>query len=243
MAENNNNGKAPAAPPSEPVDLFAAIGHAIRTQVGIVSTAAEMLVSTGLDDRQAAYATMVVDAAAILSDLLNDLLDKAKLDAGAFTVEQIPFSPSQLAILAVDAIRPKTEKKGIALRLDIDDDVPEQLAGDPLRIRQCLANLLDNAAKYTEVGEIAVTLSAAPDRDGWQLRFTVTDTGIGLDKTEQERIFRPYVQARSDVARRYGGTGLVNRDPMPTQAIHWQDQDHAIELTLPPLGAVYLKLA
>ena len=208
MAEDENNGKTPGPVPSEPVDLFAAIGHDIRTQVGIVSTAAEMLAASGLNDRQAAYATMVVDAAAILSGLLNDLLDKAKLDAGAFTIEQIPFAPGQLAILAVEAIRPKTEQKGIAVRLDIDDGVPEQLAGDPLRIRQCLANLLDNAAKYTEDGEIAVTLAAAPDGDGWRLQFTVTDTGIGLDEAAQQRIFRPYVQARSDVARRYGGTGL-----------------------------------
>ena len=206
MAEHENNGKVPA--PSEPVDLFAAIGHDIRTQVGIVSTAAEMLAASGLNDRQAAYATMVVDAAAILSGLLNDLLDKAKLDAGAFTIEQVAFVPRQLAILAVDAIRPKTEMKGIALRLDIDDGVPEQLAGDPLRIRQCLANLLDNAAKYTEAGEIAVTLAAAPDLDGWRLQFTVTDTGIGLDEAAQQRVFRPYVQGQSDVARRYGGTGL-----------------------------------
>src|SRR5690606_640083 len=147
-----------------------------------------------------------------LERLLSDILDSAKIESGQVTIEPTPFALEDAVHDTVNLWRSKAEDKGLTLRTRIDDALPRVVLGDGVRVRQILANLVNNAIKFTAEGEIGVTVRALPDS---RVRFTVTDSGVGFDAEQKARIFGRFHQADGSITRRFGGTGLglaISRD-------------------------------
>jgi signal transduction histidine kinase len=138
---------------------------------------------------------------------MKNMLDSAKMEAGKVELEEIHFDPAAAVMEAVHIITPKAEEKGLNLYVTTGQ-IPENMIGDPLRIRQIILNLLSNAVKFTDAGCISLDVQAVHDARGWQLRIAVTDTGIGMSPAQLARIFNKYEQADKSTTRKYGGTGL-----------------------------------
>ncbi|MBF0342561.1 MAG: response regulator, partial [Magnetococcales bacterium] len=144
-----------------------------------------------------------------LLDLINDILDLSKVEAGQFNLEQIPFDLPDLVDGVVQILAPRARKKAVILERVLAPDIPEHLLGDPKRLRQILVNLVGNAVKFTPQGHILVSVTTEGDQSSSiRLRFTVADTGIGIPAEKLGVIFEPFTQADSSVTRSYGGTGL-----------------------------------
>jgi CheY-like chemotaxis protein/anti-sigma regulatory factor (Ser/Thr protein kinase) len=146
----------------------------------------------------------VLDAAKLQLAIINDILDFSKIDANRLDVESVPVDLRELAVSTMDVVRNSAESKGLALTLEFDPGLPACCLVDPLRLRQILLNLLTNAIKFTEQGQVAVSLQ--PEGDCLCLR--VSDSGIGMQATQLSLLFDPFHQADTSTTRRYGGTGL-----------------------------------
>ncbi len=189
--------------------LMATVSHELRTQMGAIINLVEILAETELDADQRHYADTLKDATTGLLRVLNDVLDQAKLESGKFELVCRNFSPKQVIDAVVQSHIIPCQNKGLMLRLEVDNDLPDLLYGDALRIRQVLSNLVNNAVKFTQSGAIDITLSAsASDTDHQLLEFTVKDTGIGLSEQLKDQLFTPYRQADAEISERFGGTGL-----------------------------------
>ncbi len=189
-------------------EFLAQMSHELRTPLGTVTGYLYLLEQTPIDDQQRRYCHSMHAAADTLLGLISNILDFSKIEAGAVTFEQTVFSPAELLREVRDMLENSATQKGLYFRLQADN-LPEQVCGDPMRLRQVLINLAGNAVKFTEHG--GVTLSAQcerQDENGCTLRFAVTDTGIGVKPEDQSRIFEPFEQANAGTSRRYGGTGL-----------------------------------
>jgi CheY-like chemotaxis protein len=152
---------------------------------------------------------MVKSSAESLLKLLNDLLDYSKIEAGKLELERIPFSLRHTMDVAVKPLAMLARRKGLDFRCETPEEVPDALIGDPERLRQILVNLIGNAVKFTERGEIGVRVERmAGGAEDLELLFTVTDTGIGVPENKRELIFDPFSQADGSTTRRFGGTGL-----------------------------------
>jgi len=190
--------------------FLANMGHEIRTPMTGVLGMSELLLSTPLDARQRGYAGAIHQSGQLLLRLVNDSLDLARIEAGKFHLEHQALDPAALVRTVVELQKPLAARKGLALHVRIEDGVPAQIGGDPLRIEQILLNLVGNALKFTERGNIEVAL----ERGGDRLCFSVADTGPGMGKAQGERLFNRFEQA-DGVARRHGGSGLglaISRD-------------------------------
>ena len=190
--------------------FLANMSHEIRTPMNGVLGMLELLLDDDqLSSRQRRYVETASQSARNLLELLNSILDFSKIEAGKLEVERIDFDLPSLIDEVVDVFLEPSRGKGLELLRSIDDDVPSALSGDLVRLRQILSNLVSNAIKFTEQGEVEILVSTEhADTDGATLRFEVRDTGIGLDRQARERIFEAFQQADGSTTRKYGGTGL-----------------------------------
>jgi two-component system, sensor histidine kinase and response regulator len=190
--------------------FLAVMSHEIRTPMNGVTAMAEMLDQTDMTDEQHGMIGIIRSSAHALLTIINDILDFSKIEAGKLEFESIPISPAELAEEAVELVTGRAEEKALSIAIDVEQSVPDEVLGDPTRVRQVLINLVGNAIKFTEFGGITVRISRLPGGDTQQarLRFDVVDTGIGLTPAQRARLFQPFQQADSTTSRKFGGTGL-----------------------------------
>jgi signal transduction histidine kinase len=183
--------------------------HDVRTALTGILALGELLASSELGERERRWAFDIKTSAEYLAALTTLVIDAAKAEAGALSLQQQVFEPRRLIAALEQALTVRAATKGLRAAITIVGDLPDHLIGDPVRLRAALENLLDNAVKFTERG--AVELEARGKRlarGRVQLDFVVRDTGIGLTRAEIKRLFRPFAQASPEIARRYGGAGL-----------------------------------
>jgi signal transduction histidine kinase/CheY-like chemotaxis protein len=199
--------RGPAASITEAA--LAAFAHDIRTSLTGILALGELLASSNLGERERRWAAGIKTSAEHLAALTTLAIDAAKAGAGALTLQQQVFRPRRLIEALADALTARAETKGLGVEVTVAADLPEMLLGDPARLRAAIENLIDNAVKFTERGAVRLDARATPaGRGRVKLRFTITDSGIGLTRAEIKRLFRPFTQANAEIARRYGGSGL-----------------------------------
>jgi signal transduction histidine kinase len=198
-------------------NFLSSMSHEIRTPMNAIIGMGELLAETPLSVEQQRYVEVFRNAGENLLNIINDILDLSKIEAGYIELESIDFDLRELMERTAEELSIRAHNKGLELISHILPDVPSHLVGDPVRLRQILANLVGNAIKFTEKGEVVVhvarqkepPLDVDPQREGKiELFFSVTDTGIGIPEDKLQKIFDKFTQADSSTTRKYGGTGL-----------------------------------
>lgn len=189
--------------------FLAAMSHEFRTPMNAVIGLSDLVLETPLSPDNKKYVRTINESARALLALLEDILDFAKIDAQKLALSPAPFDMRKLAASVVDMMRPAAEARGLDLILDVSQDVPPGLLGDDARLRQVLVNLVSNAVKFTEHGEIILSITArAMGGENHEITVRVKDTGIGMAPSVLARLFRPFEQGDGGMTRRHGGTGL-----------------------------------
>ena len=190
-------------------DFLARMSHEIRTPMNAIIGMADLLWETPLVSEQREYVRIFRKAGSQLLDLINDILDLSKVESGHLTLENLEFDLGEVLDKTLEIMAIRAHEKGLELALRIAPDVPKALVGDPARLRQVLINLIGNAIKFTDKGEVIVRVECDPQNGiAGALRFAVCDTGIGIPEDARELIFAPYSQVDTSTTRKFGGTGL-----------------------------------
>lgn len=200
QAESANKAKS---------EFLANMSHEIRTPMNGILGFVQLLADTNLTEEQRDYVTEAQKSSEILLELLNDILDLSKIEAGKMIMENISFNVRNVLEDVGTLASSNASKKDVEINVLCYSDVPEKIVGDSVKLKQVLNNLVSNAIKFTEVGEINVTARLLEkNEETLRLKFDIEDTGIGISKENQEKIFKAFTQADSSTTRKYGGTGL-----------------------------------
>jgi two-component system, sensor histidine kinase and response regulator len=190
-------------------DFLANMSHEIRTPLNAVIGLSDLALLANPNSRQASYLRKIRNAGKMLLGVINDVLDFSKIEAGKLEMESEPFDVREVVDGIADMFSPAVAEKGLELILSVSPDIPHRLLGDGMRLGQVLVNLVSNAVKFTDEGEVSLTVSlGSSSGDEMVLQVAVEDTGIGIAKNKQEALFQSFTQADSSTTRKYGGTGL-----------------------------------
>ncbi|MEQ9505852.1 MAG: ATP-binding protein [Hyphomonas sp.] len=189
--------------------FLAAMSHEIRTPLnGILGMAQSLASDAGMTPEQREKVDIVLDSGRTLVAIVDDVLDLSKIEAGKLEIHPVACDLRHMARRITRLFEPKAHEKGVKLLLEISDPLTSALAFDPVRVRQCLSNLVSNAVKFTAMGEVRVALQTQEEDGGWRVTVRVSDTGIGISAEALSRLFSEFSQADASTTRRYGGSGL-----------------------------------
>jgi two-component system sensor histidine kinase/response regulator len=190
--------------------FLATMSHEIRSPMNGIISMSQLLKESSLDNEQHNMTSIINQSARALLSIINDILDFSKIESGKLAIETTQFSLEALVQGVIDLMAPKIQAKGVEFSVDLSDDIPDALEGDPNRLRQILLNLTGNAEKFTKEGHISLfaRLTHADRRKGVCVQFDIVDSGIGIEQSALPRLFTPFEQAETSTARRFGGSGL-----------------------------------
>jgi PAS domain S-box-containing protein len=208
LAEAREAQTAAEAASRAKTDFLGAITHEIRTPMNAVIGMSGLLLDGELSPAQRRHAETIRRSAEALLGLVNTIFDFSQIEAGEITLEEAPFDPRALLVGSVELIASRAEAKGLAAHAEADPALPARLRGDAGRIRQIVVNLLQNAVKFTDRGEVRARMGLLPGAGGGRLRVEVIDTGVGVPAPELARLFSAFSQADASASRRFGGLGL-----------------------------------
>jgi signal transduction histidine kinase/ActR/RegA family two-component response regulator len=189
-------------------EFLASMSHELRTPLNGVLGMAQILHTNLRDPAEREQVKTILDSGRTLTAILNDILDLSKIEAGKLDISPVDDDLPHALRRLVHLFEPQAREKGLILTLTIDDKAPRWMRFDPVRVRQCVANLVSNAVKFTDSGEVRINVGAAETASGYDVTVAVRDTGVGMDDAVLAKLFTPFTQADASVTRRFGGTGL-----------------------------------